>query len=168
MQKGEFYAAQGEYLRYLGQRGDDPDAHAALARAMIPTKDHRGARAHYKEACQLLLAELRRGDCEKLYQEALRGYEDFSLDPEHHIKLAFGLERNLKPELAVRAYETFAWRYPGHTESPLALLRAAGLYLQTFDDVDNADSCYRRLLEAYPDDTWADFAREQRRQMGMG
>ncbi|UCH83966.1 MAG: rhomboid family intramembrane serine protease [Candidatus Latescibacterota bacterium] len=166
MTKGQGYAAQGEYIRYVAHRPDDADAHAALARAMILTKDHHGARKYYRRACELLLGQMRRGDCETVYQEALRGFEDFTLSPEHHIKLAFGLERNLKPKLAVTAYETFARRYPKHSESPLALLRAAGLYLQTFTDTRRADECYRRLIEDYPDDVWVDFAREQRRQLG--
>ena len=62
MQKGEGYAAQGDYLRYLKHRPKDADAHAALARAMILTKDDDGARKHYKSACELLLDQLRRGD----------------------------------------------------------------------------------------------------------
>jgi membrane associated rhomboid family serine protease len=165
LQKGEGYAAQGDYLRYLKHRPEDADAHAALARAMTLTKDDDGAREHYKIACELLLGQLRRGDCETVYQEALRGFENFTLSSEYHIKLAFGLERNLKPKLAVKAYEAFAWRYPNHAESPLALLRAAGLYLQAFTDAEKADSCYRRLIETYPDDAWVDFAREQRSQL---
>jgi membrane associated rhomboid family serine protease len=165
MQKGEGYAAQGDYLRYLSHRPEDADAHAALARAMILTRDDDGARKGYKKACELLLDQLRRGDCESVYQEALRGFENFTLAPDYHIKLAFGLERNLKPQLAVTAYETFAWRYPKHAESPLALLRAAGLYLQAFTDADKADVCYQRLIETYPDDAWVDFAKEQRSQL---
>lgn len=164
-QKGEGYAAQGDYIQYLSHRPDDAEGHAALARAMLLTKNYDGARKHYQKACELLLDQLKRGDCETVYQEALRGFENFTLTPEHHIKLAFGLERNLKPKLAVTAYETFAWRYPKHTESPLALLRAAGLYLQALTDIDKADACYRQLIETYPDDVWVDFAREQRRQL---
>jgi tetratricopeptide (TPR) repeat protein len=165
MRKGEGYAAQGEYIRYLNHRPEDADAHAALARAMLLTRDHNGAKNYYKTACELMLDQLRRGDCETVYQEALRGFENFTLSPDYHIKLAFGLERNLKPQLAVTAYETFVWRYPRHAESPMALLRAGGLYLQTLQDDGKADACYQQLIETYPDDAWVDFAREQLRQL---
>ncbi|UCG53082.1 MAG: rhomboid family intramembrane serine protease, partial [Candidatus Latescibacterota bacterium] len=168
MRKGEFYAAQGDYIRFLTHRPDHADTYAALARAMILSGDKEGARKNYRKACELMIDQLRRGDCEAVYQEALRGFEGFTLGADYHIKLAFGLERNLKPKLAVKAYESFAWKYPNHGESSLALLRAAGLYRQTFADIESADSCYRRLIDDYPDDVWVDFAKEQRRQLEVG
>jgi tetratricopeptide (TPR) repeat protein len=165
LRRGELYAAQGDYIQYLEARPGDPDAHAGLARTLVVTRDTGGARVHYRTACELLLEAKRRGDCENVFQEALRGIEDFSLGPDHQLGLAFGLERNLKPELAVRAYELFAGRYPDHAESAFALLRAAGIHLHTFSDPRAAMSLYERLVRDYPDDAWADFAREQRRKL---
>jgi tetratricopeptide (TPR) repeat protein len=158
MTRGEAYAAQGEYLRYLARRPGDPAAHAGLARAMVVTGDAAGARENYRTACEILLDRKRRGECEALYQEAVRGLGDFALDAEHQLGLAFGLERDLKPKLALSAYEAFAGNYPDHVESTLVLLRAAGLYATAFSDVRAADALYRRVAEDYPDDVWADFA----------
>jgi hypothetical protein len=79
--------------------------------------------------------------------------------------MAFGLERDLKPKLAVHAYEMFVAKYPYHSESPLALLRAAGIYLSVFSDPSSADALYGRFLVNFPADTWADFAKEQRRKL---
>jgi membrane associated rhomboid family serine protease len=165
MQKGEAFAAQGEYIRYLEDHPCDPDARAGLARAMALTGDAAGAYENYRAACEMLLDEKRRGDCETLYQEAVRGMEDFSLGPEHHLGLAFGLERNLKPRLAARAYETFAGKYPDHGESAFVLLRAALIHFNSFSNLERAASLYDRLLREYPDDAWADYAREQRRKL---
>lgn len=163
--RGEGYAAQGDYIEYLEKRPGDPDAHAGLARALALSGDTGAAREHYRIACERLLDSKRRGDCEKLYEEALRGTADFSLGAEHHLRLAFGLEHNLKPNLAVRAYETFAGCYPEHRESAFALLRAAGLHLNALSDPGRASSLYERLVNSYPDDPWADFAREEKRRL---
>lgn len=165
VRKGEPYAAQGDYIRYLEYRPGDADAHAGLARAMVLTGNTAGARENYKEACELLIDEKKRGECEAVYQEAVRGIEDFTLDAEYQLGLAFGLERDLKPKLAVHAYEMFAAKYPDHAESAFALLRAAGIQLNTFSDPGAADRLYERFLENYPHDVWADFTKEQRRRL---
>ena len=167
MRKGEAYAAQGDYLEYLVHRPGDADAHAGLARAMIMTGNRSGARDNYRRACEMLIDAKRRGESETLYQEAVRGIEDFTLGAEHQLGLAFGLERDLKPNLAVHAYESFATAYPRHAESAFALLRAAGIQLHTFSDSQAADRLYQRLLENYPNDAWADFTREQRRKLAI-
>ena len=165
LKKGESYAAQGDFIHYIERRPDDPAGYAGLARAMAMSRDGDGARRNYRKACELLLKFGQRGDCESVYQEASRGYEDLALSEDCHLKLAFGLERNLKPKLAVRAYEVFAGKYPKNSESPLALLRAAGIHINTFEDPEKADSLYARLIDDYPEDTWVDFAKEQRQRL---
>ncbi len=165
MRGGEPFAAQGEYLQYLTLQPGDPDAHAGLARAMALAGDFEGARRNYRISCELLIDAMRRGDSETIYQEAVRGIDDFTLGPGHQLGMAFGLERDLKPKLAVQAYEMFAAKYPSHRESAFALLRAAGLQLSAFSNSSAADTLYERLLADYPNDTWAEFAREQRRKL---
>ncbi len=160
LNKGEAYAAQGELLRYLSLRPDDIQGYAALARAMAMAGDAGGAKRYYGETCERLLEAKRRGEAENMYREAIRGFSDFVLPPDRHLDLAFGLERNLKPKLAVTAYENFARRYPFHREAPFALLRAANLHWHTFSDARQATDCYRRLISRYPDDEWVDFAKE--------
>ncbi|MDH3214906.1 MAG: rhomboid family intramembrane serine protease [Candidatus Krumholzibacteria bacterium] len=167
LQKGEPYAAQGAFIRYLTYCPQDGRVYASLARAMVFSGNEQGAQKSYRKACEMLLDQQQRGECESLFQEALRGYSGFVLGSDHHLNLAFGLERNLKPELAVSAYENFEERYPLHAEAPFALLRAAGLYLHMFSNPVKAGHCYQRLIEKYPDDQWFDFAREQIRQLGL-
>jgi TolA-binding protein len=113
------------------------------------------------KACELLLRQGFRGRAEDVYQEALRGFPEFTLSPEPHLELAFGLERNLKHDAALTAYELFAQRNPRHPEAPFALLRAANLYLRERGEAVEARRCYQDLIERYPEDAWVDFAREQ-------
>jgi membrane associated rhomboid family serine protease len=165
VRKGEAYAAQGDFLSYLAHRPDDVEARSGLARAMAMTGDRAGAREHYRRACNRLMDDKRRGEAQALYQEAVRGIEDFALDADEQLSMAFSLERDLKPKLAVHAYEMFVAKYPSHPETPLALLRAAGIHANLFSDPATADALYGRLLVGFPGDAWADFAKEQRRRL---
>jgi tetratricopeptide (TPR) repeat protein len=167
MEKGEPYAAQGAFIRYLTYRPEDGRGYASLARAMLLSGNHHGAAKNYRQACEILLDQLQRGEAEALFQEALRGSPGFALSCDHHLSLAFGLERNLKPQLAVSAYENFANRYPQHSEASFALLRAAGLHWNTFADPARADGLYRHMADSYPNDQWVEFAREQIRVLGL-
>ncbi len=163
MRKSEPYAAQGAYITYLTQRSDDARAYASLARAMVLSGNTEGASKNYRRACEMLIDQGQRGETEAIYVEALRGDAQFTLSSEYHLDLAFGLERNLKPKVAVRAYENFGRDYPLHSEAAFALLRAAGLYRHTLSDPDKAALYYRRIADAYPEDQWVDFAVEQLR-----
>jgi membrane associated rhomboid family serine protease len=161
LQKGEAYAAQGELLKYTASEATDERGFAELARAMLLTGDKSSARENYRKSCELFLANKQRGRAENLYQEALLGFTDFVLSPSSHLDLAFGLERSLKPDLAIKAYRNFEKAYPSHKEAAFALLRAANLHWNTFDNRRTALRCYSRLVERYPDDEWVDFAKEQ-------
>jgi membrane associated rhomboid family serine protease len=167
MEKGAPYAAQGSLIRYLTYRPRDARAHAALARAMVLSGNNQGAAKNYQRACELLLDQQQRGEAEALFQEALRGFPAFALSCDLHLSLAFGLERNLKPQLAVIAYENFEHRYPEHAEAPFALLRAAGLHRNTLSNPARADDLYRQIIDGYPEDQWVEFAREQVRCLGL-
>ena len=167
VRNGQPYAAQGQYIRYLTHNPEDASVYASLARSMVMSGNRDGAIKNYRKSCELYLEQLQRGKAEDVFREALRGHETFTLAPEAHLDLAFGLERNLKHELAVRAYENFEHRYPAHKEAPFALLRAAGLHRQTFDSPVKAEECYQKLVDRYPNDVWVDFAREQIRTLGL-
>jgi len=164
LRRGEFYGAQDEYLRYAAARPDDGEAHAALARTHIQCGDRGGARQSYARACECYLAAGRRGRAERVYGEAQRAFPGFTLPAERQLDLCFGLERNLKPDLALRAYEAFLRSFPEHPEAPFALLRAANLHAKQ-GDTARARHCYESLVERYPDDPWVDFAREHARRL---
>lgn len=163
MARGQWYAAQGALLRYLKDKPADGEAYAMLARSYLPCGDTTRARSCYQQACRLLIEAKLRGRAEDVYAEAVRGDPSFVLEAPRQLDVALGLERNLKPELAVRAYENFERRYPFHPEAPFALVRAANLYRNSLGDGEGAVRCYRRLIEAYPEDRWVDFAREEMR-----
>jgi len=63
------------------------------------------------------------------------------------------VERKVKHPIYGK-YIVKSTKYHAHTESPLALLRAAGIYLNTFSAPQKADDLYHRLIDNYPDDVW--------------
>ncbi len=164
LRRGEFFGAQDELAHYVAARPDDGEAHAALARTQVQCGDHEGARASYAEACVCHLGAGRRGDAESVYQEATRAFDSFVLPVESHLDLCFGLERSLKPDLALVAYEAFMKSHRDHPEAPFALLRAANLHARR-GDAGKARTCYETLVRSYPDDPWADFAQEHARRL---
>lgn len=165
--KGETYAAQGELIRYVSFRPDDPAGYAALARLMAVAGDGGGAIRNYREAMGRYLALKERGRAEKIFGEAVTGYPEFTLTAGEQLDLAYGLERNLKPGLAVKAYHNFATRFPDHPEAPFALLREANLRWHTFQEEEHAARCYRKLIRQYPEDEWVDYANEQVRILSL-
>jgi membrane associated rhomboid family serine protease len=164
LRRGEYYGAQDELARYARARPRDGEAHAALARASLPCGDRAGARAAYRSACQCHLENGRRGEAESVFVEACRAFDDFVLSADVQLDLAFGLERNLKPSAALRAYERFAAVYDDHGEAAFALLRVANLYTRQ-GHLDRARFCYERLVARYPASEWTEFATEHARRL---
>ena len=164
LRKGEYYGAQDEFARYAKACPNDGDAHASLARVSLPCGDRAGARAAYLAACQCHLDNAERGKAEAVYREAVRAFEDFVLPADVQLDLAFGLERNLKPTMALKAYETFVRIYDDHSEAAFAMLRVANLYSRQ-GHVDRARFCYELLVERYPASEWAEFATEHARRL---
>jgi TolA-binding protein len=76
------------------------------------------------------------------------------------------LERNLKSDAAIRAYESFVRAYPDHPEAAFALLRAANLHAKQ-GDLARARDCYQAIPRHYPNDTWAEFAAEHARRLSL-
>jgi membrane associated rhomboid family serine protease len=166
LRRGEYYGAQDEFARYAQARPDDGDAHAALARASLPCGDRVGARTAYLRACACHLKSAHRGQAEAVYTEALRAFDDFVLEAEVQLDLAFGLERNLKPAVALKAYERFACVYDDHTEAAFALLRMANLYTRQ-GHLDRARFAYEQLVARYPRSEWVEFATEHARRLAV-
>jgi membrane associated rhomboid family serine protease len=166
LRRGDFWGANDELEHYAAARPADGEAHAMLARVRAQCGDRTGARASYTGACENLLAAGQRGEAERVYQEASRSLPEFVLAPERHLDLCFGLERNLKPDVAIRAYEGFVRVNPDHPEAAFALLRAANLHAKR-GDLSRALHCYETIPAEYPDDPWAEFAAEHARRLTL-
>lgn len=166
IRRGEYYGAQDEFARYAKARPADGDAHATLARVSLPCGDRAGARASYQRAIECHLKAGRRGRAESVYGEALRAFHDFALDADVQLDLAFGLERNLKPHVALKAYESFVHAHGNHTEAAFALLRVANLHARE-GHRDSARMAYEQIVARYPASEWREFAIEHARRLAV-
>jgi membrane associated rhomboid family serine protease len=166
LRRGEYHGAQDEFGRYAKARPGDGEAHASLARVSLPCGDRAGARDAYRSACLCLLRDGRRGRAEEIYVEATRAFEDFVLEPGVQLDLAFGLERNLKPNVALKAYEGFVRVHGDHTEAAFALLRVANLYARQ-GHRDRARFAYEQIVTRYPGSEWREFATEHARRLAV-
>jgi len=166
LRRGEYYGAQDEFGRYAKARPNDGEAHASFARVSLPCGDRAGARLAYQRACTCLLGAGRRGRAEEVYVEAARAFEDFALDARTQLDLAFGLERNLKPHVALKAYESFVRVHGDDTEAAFALLRVANLYARQ-GHRDRARFAYEQIVARYPSSEWNEFAAEHARRLAV-
>ncbi len=166
LRRGEYYGAQDEFGRYARARPTDGEAQASFARVSLPCGDRAGAREAYLRACLCFLEAGRRGRAEELYVEVLRAFDDFVLPADVQLDLAFGLERNLKPHVALKAYESFVRVHGDHTEAAFALLRVANLYARQ-GHLDRARFAYEQIVARYPASEWNEFAVEHARRLAV-
>ncbi|HUV37288.1 MAG TPA: rhomboid family intramembrane serine protease [Patescibacteria group bacterium] len=168
VEEANWFGAQGEFINYLEQRPREPEIHAEAARAFICGSEPERAFHHYRESVRLFLEAGARDIAESIFTEAMRVIPGFILDEKTHLNLAFGMERTLKFHAAGTAYENFLLGYPLSVESPLVLLRMAGLLERRFLRCGEAFHCYQRLVESYPGDIWVDYARSEMDRLGDG
>jgi membrane associated rhomboid family serine protease len=158
-EKAEWFGAQAEYLEYLALRPGDAEARAELARAHVCAGDKTRARESYAEAIGASMGEGQRDRAERLFDEAARHLPLFVLDRDLQLDIACGMERTLKYRAAVFAYESYLARFPLSPDAAFVLLRLAGIHDRRLDQPEKARSCYRRLVDEYPSDEWAEYAR---------
>ncbi len=156
--KSEFFAAQAEYLEYLQRRPEDAEVHVETARACLCSGETGLARFHYSEAISGLIEAGERGEAEEVLAAAMRSIDGFVLDEKLHLDLAYGMERSMKFNLSLTAYENFALKYPFSPDTPFILLRMAGIHERRMDCPERAVICYEKIVKHYPDDSWAEFA----------
>ncbi len=164
--KGEAYAAQGDYLEYLAHRPADatrtrgsPGRWPRRATAPAPASTtERPASGSWTANGG--------GSAEAIYQEAVRGIDDFAL--ERRVSARDGVRSRARPQTQagrprLRDVRREVPGPPGIRRSPFCGRRASTL--NVFSDPATADSLYGRFLVSFPGDTWADFAKEQRRKL---
>jgi membrane associated rhomboid family serine protease len=157
--EADWFASQVEWGNYLDIVPDDPDAHAAIARAFVCSGDSGMARHHFREAIRAYLAEGVRNLAEGAFAEAMRHIPGFTMDADIHLDLAYRLERTLKFKTAAAAYDNFIKRYADSSESPFVLFRMAGILERRFQRPFEALSCYRDIVTRFPNCAWIDHAK---------
>lgn len=147
-ERGEWYAALGEYESYLAERPRDPEALAHAARLLRVVHQDGKAGGRFIEAIQ---AWLRRGAVEPAcdaYEEMRRLLGSRSvLPPVEQLRVARGFEELGRPSEASRAYEAYGRSYPERHAAVLALLRSADIERRALNNPGRARYIYGELLQ---------------------
>jgi membrane associated rhomboid family serine protease len=146
-ERGEWYAALGEYESYLKACPGDPEALAHAARLLRVTHQDSSSVERFRQAIQ---GWLRRGQVES----ACDAYEEMrrllgaqaSLPPVEQLRVARGFEELGRPSEASRAYEAYGRNYPERHAAALALLRSADIERRALNNPGRARYIYDELL----------------------
>jgi membrane associated rhomboid family serine protease len=146
-ERGEWYAALGEYEGYLAARPRDPEALAHAGRLLRVV--HQDAKAGNR-FIQAIQEWLRRGAVEAAcdaYEEMRRLLGTAAvLPPAEQLRVARGFEELGRPSEASRAYEAYGRSYPDRHASALALLRSADIERRALNNPGRARYIYEELL----------------------
>lgn len=162
-ERGEWYAALGEYESYLVARPRDPEALAHAARLLRVVHQDGKAGNRFIEAIQ---AWLRRGSLEPAcdaYEEMRRLLGTSAvLPPAEQLRVARGFEDLGRPSEASRAYEAYGRSYPERHAAALALLRSADIERRALNNPGRARYIYDELLRRELPDDIATMVRERK------
>ncbi|MBD3180470.1 MAG: rhomboid family intramembrane serine protease, partial [Candidatus Latescibacteria bacterium] len=148
--RSTWYAAQGQYIKYLERVPGDCDVRTELARAYICAGDYGQAQEQYHKAIRGLLRRGERGRAEEVFSQAIKGVRGFRMDEREFLDLAFGAERAMKYHCAAAAYEHFLQTYPISDQASFVLLRLAGLQKGRLNQAAKAADNYRRIISDFP------------------
>ena len=162
-ERGEWYAALGEYESYLEARPDDPEALAHAARLLRVSHQDARSGARFVEAIQ---AWLGRGSL----AAACDGYDEMRrllgaaavLPPIEQLRVARGFEELGRPGEASRAYEAYGRSYPERHAAALALLRSADIERRALNNPGRARYIYEELLQRELPADIAEMVRERK------
>lgn len=145
-ERGEWFAALGEYESYLAKAPTDPEALAQAARLQRVTHQESQSAARFKEAIRHYLL---RGDsrtaCD-VYEEMRRllGGE-VVLPAAEQLRVARGFEETGRPSEASRAYEAYGKRYADRHLATLAMLKSADIQRRVLNNPGRARYIYEEL-----------------------
>lgn len=145
-ERGEWFAALGEYESYLAKAPTDPEALAQAARLQRVTHQEGQSAVRFREAIrQFLLRGDSRSACD-LYEEMRRllGGE-VVLPSGDQLRVARGLEELGRPSEASRAYEAFGKRYADRHVGTLAMLKSADIQRRILNNPGRARYIYEEL-----------------------
>lgn len=144
--RGEWFAALGEYESYLAKEPSDPEALAQAARLQRVTHQVSQSGTRFREAIrQYLIRGDSRSACD-LYEEMRRllGGE-VVLQPADQLRVARGLEEMGRPSEASRAYEAYGKHYPDRHLATLAMLKSADIQRRVLNNHGRARYIYEEL-----------------------
>jgi len=145
-QRGEWFAALGEYESYLARVPDDPEVLIQAARVHRVTDQSMRSVDRFRQA---IAAWLKRGDlgaaCDA-FDEMKRLLGNVTIPASDLLRVARGFEQRGRPSDASRAYEAYGRNYPAAPGATTALLKAADIERKLLNNPGRAQFLLRELL----------------------
>ncbi len=148
--RGEWFAALGEYDAYLARCPGDPEVLIQAARVHRVTHQEVQAVNRFREA---ISGWLRRGDVDEAcdaYEEMKRLLGDVTIRPGDLLRIARGFEEADRPSDASRAYEAYGRHHADAPGAWTALLKCADIERKILNNPGRAQFICSELLSRTP------------------
>jgi membrane associated rhomboid family serine protease len=145
-QRGEWFAALGEYEAYLAKRPGDSEVLILAARVHRVTHQSALSHARFREA---IAGRLRSGDVDDAcdaFDEMKRLLGDVSIPSSHLLRIARRYEERGRPSDASRAYEAYGRHYPDAPGAVTALLKCVDIERKVLNNPGRAQYVCQELL----------------------
>ena len=146
-ERGEWYAALGEYEAYLAKRPQDSEVLIRAARVQRVTHQTAAAKERFRQtiASRLLEKDVE-GACDA-FDEMKRLLGDVSIPSGHLLRIARCYEEKRRPSDASRAYEAYGRHYPEAPGAATALLKCIDIERRTLNNPGRAQYVCQELLK---------------------
>jgi hypothetical protein len=146
-ERGEWYAALGEYEGYLAKRPDDPDVLIRSARVHRVTHQSAASHARFRDT---IASRLKAGQVEEAcdtFDEMKRLLGDVSIPSGHLLRIARSFEERGRASDASRAYEAYGRHFPEAYGAATALLKCIDIERRVLNNPGRAQYVCQELLK---------------------
>ncbi len=146
-ERGEWYAALGEYEGYLAKRPEDAEVLIRAARVQRVTHQTSASHARFREA---IACRLKAGQVEEAgdtFDEMKRLLGDVPIPSGHLLRIARSFEERGRPSDASRAYETYGRHFPEAAGAATALLKCIDIERRVLNNPGRAQYVCQELLK---------------------
>ena len=146
-ERGEWYAAVGEYESYLAKRPDDPEVLIRAARVHRVT--HQGSVAHARFR-QAIARRLQKDEVDAAcdsFDEMKRLLGNVAIPAPDLLRIARRFEERGRPSDASRAYESYGRHYPDAPGAVTALLKCVDIERKVLNNPGRAQYVCKELLK---------------------
>ena len=160
-ERGEWYAALGEYEAYLAKRPEDSEVLIRAARVQRVTHQTAGSQERFREtiACRLRSGDIE-GACDA-FDEMKRLLGDVAIPSGYLLRIARCFEERGRPSDASRAYEAYGRHYPDAAGAATALLKCIDIERRVLNNPGRAQYVCQELLKREIPPEVAKLARER-------
>ncbi len=160
-ERGEWFAALGEYEAYLSKRPQDSEVLIRAARVQRVLHQSTASQERFRETIASMLRAGRVEEACDVFDEMKRLFGDVSISSGHLLRIARSYEERRRPSDASRAYESYGRHYPEAPGAASALLKCIDIERRVLNNPGRAQYVCQELLKLDLPPDAAKLARER-------